>query len=330
MISILDSMTGLEHAEKLRANLLECYVAAIRNAARYAVELEEGVTEPHRKYLTRLASEVSVGEMEGLLESRATLRGLLRDYREKAARYIGDLRNDLANSAKALQQLTESLQQSDCDHESSLGISLARLREISRAPECGLAGPAVLAAAGAIEQSVDTLRQQHQLTIAQFLVEIRMLHKRIDALERASMLDSVNKLLTRTEMEDRIREAGTQAFTLVLARVNGFQAAARLFSPAVASELAAAFSKRLHNGLPPDAAVARWHNEEFVVMTTLNKAEAIARAKWIADNLSGAYACLKDGKTVRPLLTVTVAVVERIPGDSAGKVLARVAEFLKQ
>jgi hypothetical protein len=63
-------------------------------------------------------------------------------------------------------------------------------------------------------------------------------------------------------------------------------------------------------------------------MMNLSKAESIGRAKWIADNLSGVYSCLKDGKTVRPSLTVSVAVVERSPGEPASKVLARLAEFL--
>jgi GGDEF domain-containing protein len=329
MISILDTMTGMERSERARANLLECYVAAIRNSARYAVDLEEAVTEPYRTYLTRLASEVSGAAPEELVESRATLRSLLRDYREKAAQYIGELRDDLANSARALQDLTENLQQSDSDHEASLRVSLTRLREVSRSPDCGTAGPVVMSAAGAIEQSVEVLRRQHQLTIAQFQVEIRMLHKRIDALERASMLDSVSTHLTRQEMEDRIRGAGTEGLSLILARVAGLEAAERMFNRDVASELAAAFSKQLRNGVPPDALIARWRDEEFAILTTLNKTEAMARAKWIADNLSGVYACLKDGKTVRPALKVTVAVVDRCAGDSADKVLARAAEFLK-
>jgi GGDEF domain-containing protein len=268
------------------------------------------------------------GDIGQLQQSRSTLRGLLRDYRDKAGHYIKNLRDDLASTAKALQQLTETLQQSDSDHESRLRTSIAQLREVSRTPRCGEAGPIVLAAAGSIEDSVQSLRNQHELTIAQFQIEIRMLHKRIDDLERASMLENLNTLLTPADIEDHIREAGERAFSLTLLKVNGFEMAERLFSPAVALEMAGAFHKRLRNGLPPDAAIARWRSSAFVIMMNLSKAESIGRAKWIADNLSGVYSCLKDGKTVRPSLTVAVAVVDRSPGEPASKVLTRVAEFL--
>ena len=46
-----------------------------------------------------------------------------------------------------------------------------------------------LGLAPAVEQLCRDVARQHQLTIAQFQVEIRVLHKRIDSLEAAAMLD---------------------------------------------------------------------------------------------------------------------------------------------
>ena len=41
-------------------------------------------------------------------------------------------------------------------------------------------------------------------------------------------------------------------------------------------------------------------------MLLAKKSEALASAKWITEHLSGAYACLKGGKTVRPAVQLTV------------------------
>src|ERR1035438_1960781 len=81
MISIQSSLTELERSHQKRVEVLDCYVLAIKNIAHYAVELDEEITRTHRQYLDALATEVATGTSEALSDSRATLRGLLREYR---------------------------------------------------------------------------------------------------------------------------------------------------------------------------------------------------------------------------------------------------------
>src|SRR5947209_1964690 len=79
MISIRSSLSELERSDQLRSVLLECYLQAIRNAAQYAVELDDEITGPYRKYLTALADGVASCDAGALTGSRATLRSLMRD-----------------------------------------------------------------------------------------------------------------------------------------------------------------------------------------------------------------------------------------------------------
>lgn len=328
MTSIQNSLNDLERCHGAMDMLLDCYLMAIRNVAHYAIELDDEITAPHRQYLTALAGEVASARPEVLVESRSTLRGLLRDYRGKAAQYLSTLREELAGMARALQEILNSIAQADGDHEVQLRGALGRLREISNSPDGSAVRAEILAAADSIEQSLEQIRKQHQLTISQFLVEIRMLHKRIDLLETAASLDDLTKLLKRDEMERQIRAEPGGKLCLLLVRASGFRQAERQFNREVAAELAAAFSKRLRNGLPPSATIGRWSEDGFIAMLAVEKSEAMASGKWVTEHLCGAYACQQRGKTVHPALQLSVAVVDTQPGDPPERTLKRVKEFL--
>jgi GGDEF domain-containing protein len=293
------------------------------------VDLDDAITSRHRECLKKLAADVASGDEAVLMDSRATLRGFLREYRDQSSKYLNELREELAHSARALEEIMEAMGQGDSDHQEGFRKSIGRLREIASLPEAGPIADAVASTAQAVEGQVDQIRKQSQLLVAQFQVEIRMLHRRIDGLEAAAMVDSMSKLLNHAEIEKRIRNSGDEWFTLLLIRTEGLRHAERQWGEAVASELAGAFGKRLRSGLPPDSVIGRWNHEEFIAKVTLGKAEALAAAKWLAENLSGPYACLNDGKTVRPALQVTAAVVDRETAESPARMLWRVAEFFK-
>ena len=80
-----------------------------------------------------------------------------------------------------------------------------------------------------VERALEDMRNQHSLSVSQFQVEIRMLHKRIDLLEQAASLDAMSRLLNRAETEAHILAAGAESFSVLLLRAQGIQAAERRF-----------------------------------------------------------------------------------------------------
>jgi GGDEF domain-containing protein len=326
MISILKPMNDLERCQQARELVLDCYLAAIRNIAHYLVELEPETTAIHRKYLEDLAAQASTGTSEALNESRATVRGLLREYRDQTSRYLNGLRQELSDAVTALERTLEALAQCDGDHGIQLRSAVARLRAIP--VDAGSAvRETVLAAASTIEKSLEDVRKQHQFTVAQFVIEIGILHKRIDALESAASIDRLTQLFTREEMEERIGGARPAKMSVLLLKAGGLRAAEAQFGRDVAEELAGAFARRLHNSLPSTAVTGRWSEEAFLVILQADQLETAALARRISEGLAGAYACLKAGKTVRPVIHLRVGVVD--PGkDDAARVLQRVGEFL--
>jgi len=326
MISIRDAVAELERCHLEREAAVTCYVTAIRNIAQYTIELSQEITTAQRTHLIALADDVAANQSGALEESRATLRSLLRDYRDKAMQYLNALREELAGSTRALEEILDSITQSDGDHETRVRKALSRLREISATPAVSAVRPALLATADAIEESVEEIQRKHQLTISQFQTEIRMLHKRIDSLEASASLDLLNQLLNRREIEEAIREAPPDSCLLLL-RVQGFRMAEAHFRADVAAELTAAFTKRLRNCIPPTAAVGRWSQEEFAIILPVSRTEVNTIAKWVAEHLSGSYACLLAGKTVRPSLQINVAILEA-QGNTPDRLIERVKAFL--
>lgn len=328
MISIQSSLTELERSHQIRAAVLDCYVLAIKNIAHYAVELDDELTEPHRKYLKTLATEVATGAPEAVSDSRASLRGLLREYRDRAAQYLCNLRDELAGTARTLEEILDSLGQADGDHEKNLRTALGKLRQVAASPGDAALGAVISTTADSIEKSLEEVRKQHLLTTSQFLVEIRMLHKRIDALEAAASINESTRFATREELAERIRATPAGQYCLLLVGARGLRRAEVQFGKEVGEALGAAFAKRLRNSLPTSAVIARWGHEEFVAMITANKAEALASAKWINEHLSGDYACLKSGKTVRPILQLTLGVVDTSAQDTPERIIERIGVFL--
>ena len=325
MISIPNSVSELDRAHELRSVLLDSYLQAIKASAHYAVELDDETTGPHRGYLEALAEGVASGQAEALIESRATFRGLLREYRDKASRYLQQLRDELAGMSRALQETLESLAQSDGNHATRLRTTVLGLREIPESDDAGVLRAKMRAAADSIEVSVDQIRKEHQLAVSEFLVEIHMLHARIDALEAAAAVDILTGVFNRAEMEESILSATAGGYHLLLFQVRGLKHADVRFGPQAGEELAGAFVKRLKNSLPQNAKLGRWTIEEFIALVPEPKARAAA---WVTDHLSGTYTCLQDGKTVRPTLHVKVGIAGSVAREPAERTLERVRQFL--
>jgi diguanylate cyclase (GGDEF)-like protein len=326
MISIQNSLSELEQCHQSRDIALDCYISAIRNMAHYAVELDPQITAQHRDYLEDLAMRVAAGGGEVLNESRATVRGLMREHRDRAAQHLNHLQKELTEAVAALEQTLEALGQTDGDHGVQVRKAIAQLRAVPVSAGDAICAT-ILAAASAIETSLENVRKQHQLTVAQFVSEIRMLHKRIDGLESAASTDRLTQLFNREEMEARIREAKSAKITILLLKASGLRSTQAQFGRESAGEPAGAFAKRLRNSLPPTAVIGRWSEEEFVAILQADKNEVTALANRITENLAGAYACMRAGKSVRTVIQLRIRIVDP-QSEEADGVLQRVGDFL--
>jgi GGDEF domain-containing protein len=325
MISIQESIAELEREHRERRLVAECYSAAIQNAAEYAIELEPAITDPYRKELMEVAQQVSACGTPELEETKRAVRSLFRSYRDSAAMYLNHLHSDLADTVKAFQGLVESLAEADDDHEKHMRSALSTLREVSRSLTGSPAGKMLDGAADNIERSFQQLQKQHQLTIAQFVTETRLLHTRIDQLEQAAAVDGLTNVFSRAELEERLSANGGQ-FTILLVKAGNLRACEKKYSAEVCAQVASAFAQRLCNGLPTRNVTGRWAYEQFLSILPTSEAEAMATAKWASNYLSGSYVCRHAGKSAVPQLTVTTAILTSAPGEPGPELFNRIKQ----
>jgi GGDEF domain-containing protein len=327
MISIQQNLTELEKTHQQRQTALDCYLAAIGNMAQYAVDLEPEITGPHRKYLSNLAADLAAASPEALLESRSTLRGLLRDYRDRASKYLGDLRSQLSSTVQALREMIEGLSQCDAAHHEKLRDALGRLRGVASSPEGSPVRVVVRALADAIEQSLEQMQKQHKFAIAQLQTEMHLLHNRIDALEAAAATDEASKLSNRRFLAEYLTATPPEGACFLVLKMRGLAEARARFGPAIADEVVNTFGRRVRNTVPKDAVVGRWSEQDFLaIVSAAAKPADGSLIKRFAEHLSMPYACMISGKVVRVPITVTAECLAFPSGTSVDEVQARVAE----
>jgi len=329
MVSIRDSITELEKAYEIQNTLLDCYSTAIRTMAQYAVEIDDEITPAHRQHLCVIAGELTGAEPNRLADSRALLRNELRDYRDRSASVLNGLRGELAMRAAALQAIVEAMASADGDHEEQLQIALVKLRKLAELPDGLPLRAALLEGTDQIEASIERLKQQNGLTISQFMVEIKALHKRIEALEAAGRKDVLTGLYSRVEMETRIATEIDQgkAFTLILLHVCNLHAVLRQFGSGIRIDVVSAFAKRMVNGLPAETIVGRWTEDRFMILLAADKSEAIGLARRLTMHVSGTYVCMENGKPQRPSLVVNLSVIDHEAGASFDALVARLHQL---
>lgn len=330
MISIRQNLTELEKCHQLRTTVLDCYLAAIHNMAHYAVDLDAAITAPHRKYLSELAAELADPSAAALGESRATVRGLLRDYRDRAAEYLSGLRNQLSSTAQALREMVEGLSQCDTDHIDKLRGALLRLREVANSPEGTAVRAVVRTVADSIEESLEQMRKQHQFTVAELQTEIRLLHNRIDSLETAVSTDEATRFSNRRFLGEYLAAMPSEGACFLILKMRGLAEARAKFGPAIADDVVATFGRRLRNTIPKDAVVGRWSEQDFLaIVPAASKPSDPTLVKRFTEHLSMPYACMMSGKVVRIPIVVTAECLGVAAGATSEQTQARVAEAFK-
>jgi GGDEF domain-containing protein len=331
MVSIGKCMSEFERICELQRAAMECYRAAIRSAAQYAVEFDDGIAASHRQSLAALASGLR-GEVEApeLLATRAALGTELCDYHDKASAFLTGLREDLSRKARALDLVADAMAAADGDQEERLQQSLKKLHELSETPEASPLRKVLLAISDQLAEDIERMKQQNSLTFGQLRAEVRKLHNQVESLRSASSKHIFTHLSSRLEMEARISaemEAGTP-FSLLILKIRNLPLIERQFGRQARVDAMAAFVKCLSKNLPKNAAIGRWSDDQFIGMLTLDRSEAVALTKRLTQLISEPATDLEGSQAHTLPLQFNAAVLANSKGDTYESLVRKIDSYL--
>src|SRR5436190_15583864 len=279
MVSIRDSLTELEKLHALQSSVLDNYLSVLRDVEQYPVEIDEEITPAFRRHMAAIVVQLT-GQcnLESMGATRSVVRNELRDYRDRAAGVLNNLRRDLSEKVGALEAIVQAMASADGDHEERLQNAIVNLQKLAATAEAEPVRAALIDASHHIDASVEEIKRQNSLTIGQLMVEIKTLHKRIESLEMAGRKDVITGLTARIEMESLISAEIEQhgAFSLLLLRICNLPLVQRQFGVAIRSDAVAAFANRISGGLPENAVVGRWSEDRFLALLRIDTSAAMA------------------------------------------------------
>jgi diguanylate cyclase (GGDEF)-like protein len=332
LISLKKSVSELERWEILQESTMESYRGAIESLRQYAVEIDAVTTEEHRRHLAAIAADLGrAATPEHILETRSWLRGELRDYCEKAAKYLGGLRDDLETSAQALERLVDSIVRNGSDQQQRLGRGLKELRQLVGSDDLDKLRTALAATIGLIEESVEQLQMQNQLVVAQLQDEISTLHKTVERTRKAAATDPVTGVSNRQGIEAGIeREINSgKTFCLLSVWIRNLKQVQHHYGRHLGDEAVAACCRRLMEAVGRQVTLGRLADDEFVVVIPLPKSDTMKLAQQLSLQLSGTYALMKDGQLHHLSLEISTIVVDHQPGQNTGALLEKANHLIR-
>ena len=133
----------------------------------------------------------------------------------------------------------------------------------------------------------------------------------------ANSIDAATGLLNRLEIERQLQTClnSSRVFSVLVFEW------AELDSSSVIKQLA----DNLVALVRPRDIVGRWGPQQLAVIFDCSASEAMARAAKISEWLSGGYSVVVDGAAKKIKAQVSVAVVERHPGDTLADLVQRIS-----
>jgi len=309
VISLKRSISDFELLQSLSAVAQDLLISTVESVRQYTVETDPAIAEQFRNHLTgtikRLRGCLDAQEIDGLSRLRTEIRGELRDYHDRAARYVDHLRTELNNAGRALNELLATCQ-GDTGAERKLSDTIVQVRGLESAHSLDDVRINARRIAISIAQCAEQIKRERDSVVVQLRDEIRTLQKTVEQAQRAARVDDLTGCYNREEVERLIRReiVSGRPITVLHVWLRNFELLRDLHSVGIVDQLVVSFSKRVGR-LAKEAVLGRWQSDVFCLVTD----SALARdlGSDVLSKCAGKYVCMDKGvdRTVKIQLTVT-------------------------
>lgn len=319
MISIKRSLHDYERAQFLVSGLTETVRALLENMRHYAVEPDATLTEQFRAWVDRLTQQfeacVAEPDEQSFQQIRTSVRAGLRDYHDRVERYIGELRERLAATMAAMNEMLASLASGDSDGESRLKEEIAKLTSLQQSNNLDEMRAGLHSSIVSLSTCIREMRHEKDLVIGQLRDEIRTLQHSLEEARRAATTDAITGVYNKQAFQEGLlRELSAGCNTTVLAiTLRNLRSLTGWYPSEIIDQLLAAVTKRVRNIIPEETLLGRWEENVFCALLPSTAAEDVV--KQLTRQTGGNYVCF-DGAEARTL-SLQVEVTAHSSRDGA-------------
>ena len=328
MISIRNEIRTAEDLQALLLAVSENYRAAVEDSSHYAIELDSSITPGHREALRRIAGRISVeaiGSGSLLPSLRSSVRNVLRDYKEKAEKYLADLRRNLEEHANVLQTLLGSMTADSGDQEKKLRVEMKRLGELTAVPGLMEMRAGVLEIKGRLETCIEEMERRNRITVAELTSEIQALQRQVDQLN-APGSDAGGGMSVRERVE--AETAAGNSFLLLFVRIRNLDSIRTRFGPELTARVVRYAIKRLSNLPAKNMTVGCWQEGVLCAVIAEGDRPGVTLAREANNRLSGKYVFTESDRVIEIPAQIVTASLERPSDETPERTAARIADVL--
>jgi GGDEF domain-containing protein len=332
MISLRKAANDMERLEELRQTLARCYGLALKSSAEYAVELDPRSTEYFRQSLLTLEQQCSqVPTPEQYNAAQASLREVLRNYRDQAREQMAAMRKDLQNAGAAMRVFAESVSVGGDEHELQLRQEVDRLEQIAASEDIEFIRGGIMSSTGTIMRACSELRRSHQVVVTQLQDEIRTLHQAMDHERSQSERDHASGAWSRQKLNERIGSLvrANEPFCVLFVSAKNLRRLERQHAPSVIREALRSLVQQFDGALGGQSMIGRWSETIFGAILEMDPSTAMSLSTEINRKLSMAYPVWTSGIAQMLTIEVSTGIVDRRK-DSDGPKFYRKLEQMSE
>jgi len=329
MISIRNEIRTAEELQILLTAVSESYRAAVADSSQYAVEVDASITPAHRDALRRISEQISpaaIGSGEALPSIRSSVRNVLRDYKERAEQYLGELRARLEEHAGTLKTVLDALTTDSEDGERKLHREMKRFSEIAAVEDLAQMRAGVLELKGSLETCIEELERRNRITMAELTSEIQALQRQVDQLQSPK-----NEAGSGVNVRERVEAetAAGNAFLLLFVRIRNLESIRVRFGPELTARVVRCAIKRLSNLPAKNMTVGCWQEGVLCAVIGEGSPAGVGLARDANNRLSGKYVFTEAERVIEIPAQIMTASVERGRDEPPERTALRIADVLK-
>lgn len=302
MVSLKQSLDDYDHVKSKASGLGDTLLTTLQSVRQYMVETDPIGVEAFRSW-----ADAVIGKVESCLkvpkpaafdELRTTIRAGLREYRDRAARYIDELRKTAAATTAALEQMLATLQCGDSDGEAQIKNEINRLESLRSLNDLNEMRAALEERVSSLAACVERLKREKDLVVAQLRDEIRILHTAIEQPRAAAAKDALTGALIRQEFQKALARELNAGRAIIVFRLD-LQGLRNFPKRIITDQLVTAVYRRALQMLPSENIVGRWREDVFCILAH----SGVVHENLAADlerKCGGWYVCM-EGSNARKL-----------------------------